>query len=96
MRFACIEGDDHALVIEINFYILHAVDFHQDRAQLAHTFVAIFAFRRDFDRFQNGVIRPFGIERIGWVRISWSCGVHRFLYLTCDGGAVVVFGMLSS
>jgi hypothetical protein len=24
------------------------------------------------------VIGPFGIERIGWVRIVWARGVHRF------------------
>ena len=51
MRFARIERDDHAFTLEIDFYIFHAGNFHQNRSQLAHTFIAIFAFSRDLDRF---------------------------------------------
>jgi len=52
MRFARIERDDHALTLEIDFYVLHAGNFRQNRSQLAHTLVAFFAFGRDLDRFQ--------------------------------------------
>ena len=69
MRFSRIKCNDHALALEIDFYILHAVDFHQDGAQLAHAFVAIFAFGCDLDCFQNGVLRAFREKRIGWIGI---------------------------
>ena len=59
MRLARIERDDHALVLEIDFYIFHAGNFFQNRSQFAHTLVAIFAFSRDLDRFQDSVIAAF-------------------------------------
>jgi hypothetical protein len=90
MRFARVKCDDYALVREIDHYILHAVDFHQGRAQLTHAFIAIFAFSCDLDRFQDRVVGPFPIKWIGRVWIVWSCWIHRFLYLTSGNGAAVV------
>jgi len=81
MRFARIEGDDHALVLEIHFYIVHAFDFHERPAQLSHSLMMIYAFGGDFDRFQDRVIGALREKRIGWIRIAWSGGVHRFLIL---------------
>jgi len=79
MRFSRIKRDDYAFVLEVDFYIFHPANSLQGRSQLSHTFVAIFAFGRDFNRLQDGVIGAFEIERIGWVRIVWSRGIHRFL-----------------
>ena len=78
MRFAGIECDEDAVVPEIDFHIPHAFDFHEWCAQLSHTFVAIFAFGSDLDRFQNRVIRTLGIKRVARVGIVGSCGVHPF------------------
>ena len=78
MRLARVKGDDDTLMLQIDFYIFHACNFLQHRSQLAHTIIAIFAFSGDFDRFQDGVIGPLGSEWVSWVRIVWSCGVHRF------------------
>jgi len=61
MRFACIERDDHALVLKIDSHIVHAFNLHERSAQLSHS-----ALRE---------------KRIGWIRIAWSGGVHRFLIL---------------
>ena len=47
---------EDALVTEIDFDVLHSFDFHERCAQFAHAFVAIFAFRRYLDRFENRVI----------------------------------------
>ena len=80
MRFARIEGDDHALVLEIHFYIVHAFNFHERPAQLSHSLMVTLAFRGDFNRFQDRVIGAFREKGIGWIRIAWSCGVHRFLF----------------
>ena len=81
MRFACIERDDHALVLQIDFYIVHAFNFHERRAQLSHSLMVIFASGGDFDGFQDRVIGPFREKGIGWIRIAWSCRVHRFLFI---------------
>jgi len=81
MRLARIEPDDQALALEIDFYIFHAGNFRQNRSQLAHTLVAIFAFSRDLDRFQGFVITPFRKKRIGRIGITGSCRVHRVWYL---------------
>ncbi len=92
MRFARIERDDHALTLEIDFYVLHAGDFHQNRSQLAHTLVAFFAFGRDLDRFQDFVIAPFRKKWIGRIGITGSCRVHRVwlsLNLTFEASALV-------
>jgi len=78
MRFACIEGDDHAPVLEIHFYIVHAFNFHERPPQLSHSVMMIFAFGSDFDRFQDGVIGALREKGIGWIRIAWSCRVHCF------------------
>ena len=78
MRFPGIECDEDAVVPEIDFHIPHAFDFHERCAQLSHTFVAIFAFGSDLDRFQNRVIGTFGTKRIARVGIVGSCGVHPF------------------
>ena len=90
MRFACIERDNHALVPEIDFYIVHALNLHERRAQLSDSLMVTFAFGGDFDGFQDGVIGAFREKGIGWIRIAWSCRVHRFLiYLTRDRRATV-------
>jgi hypothetical protein len=78
MRFACIERDDHALVLKIDFHVVHAFNFHEGRAQLSHSLMVILAFGSDFDRFQDRMIGAFRKKRIGWIRIAWSCRVHRF------------------
>jgi hypothetical protein len=78
MRFAGIERDDHALVLEIDLYVVHAFNFHEGPAQLSHSLMVIFAFGGDFDGFQDRVIGAFREKRIGWIRIAWSCRVHRF------------------
>ena len=56
------------------------VNFLQQRlAQLAHAFIAIFAFGSDLNRFQDGVIGPFRIERIGRVGFVWPGRIHHSL-----------------
>ena len=59
MRFARVERNDHALVREVDFYILYSGDVRQHRSQFAHTLVAIFTFRGDLDLFQDRVVGPF-------------------------------------
>jgi len=81
MRFACIERDDHALVLKIDSHIVDAFNLHERSAQLSHSLMMIFAFGGDFDRFQDRVIGALREKRIGWIRIAWSGGVHRFLIL---------------
>jgi hypothetical protein len=78
MRFARVKRDDDALMLEIDFYAFYAGDFLQHRPQLAHAVIAIFAFGGNLNRLQNCVIGPFRIERVGGIRIAWSCRVHRF------------------
>ena len=82
MRFARIERDDHALVLKIDFYIVHAFNFHERRAHLSHSLMVILAFSGDFDRFQNSVVDSFGEKWIGRVGISRSCRVHRVLVVS--------------
>jgi hypothetical protein len=77
MRFTCIERDDHALVLEIDLHIVDAFNFHERPAQLSHSLVVILAFGGNFDCFQDRVIGAFREKRIGWIRIAWSCRVHR-------------------
>jgi hypothetical protein len=81
VRFACIEGDDHALVLEIHFYIVHAFNFHKRPTQLSHSLMVILAFGGYFDCFHDRVVGAFREKGIGWIRIAWSCRVHRFLIL---------------
>jgi len=90
MRLACVERDDHALMLEIDSYILHPGNLLERRSQLAHTLIAIFARGGYLDRFQDRMIGPFEIKRIGWIRIVWSSWVHGFLYLTCETAGAVV------
>ena len=78
MCFAGIKRDDDALMFEVDFYVADSINFHERSAEFSHAFVAIFALGCDLDRFQNRVICPFGIERIGWVGIVWSRRIHRF------------------
>ena len=51
VRFARIERNDHALVLEIHFYIVHAFNFHERTAQLSQGLMVTLAFGGDFDRF---------------------------------------------
>jgi len=76
MRPTRVKRDDDTLMLQIDFYILHASNSFQHGSQLAHTIIAIFAFGGDLDRLQDGVIGPLRSEWVGWVRIVWSCGVH--------------------
>jgi hypothetical protein len=78
MRFACIERDDHAVVLEIDFHIMHTFDFHERPAQLSHSLMVTLAFGCYFNRFQDRVIGAFPKKGVGWIRIAWSCRVHRF------------------
>ena len=78
MRFARIERDNHALVPEIDFYIVHAFNLHERRTELSDSLMVILAFRGDFDGFQDRMIGPLREKRIGWIRIAGSCRVHRF------------------
>jgi len=79
MRFARVKRDDDALMLEIGLYVFHSSNFLQHGSELAHAFIAIFAFGRDLDGFQDGVIGAFREKRICRVRIVWSCRVHRVL-----------------
>jgi hypothetical protein len=76
MRLARVKRHDDALPFEIDFHIANSVYFHKRAAQPAHAFIAIFAFRRNFDRFQNRMIAMFGEKRAGRVGIVRSGGVH--------------------
>ena len=78
MGLSRVERDDHALMLEIDSYVFHTGNLLERRPQLAHTLIAIFARSRDFDRFQDRVIGPFGIKGIGWIGIVWSSWVHGF------------------
>jgi len=78
MRLACIERNDHALVLEIDSYIVHAFNFQERPAQLSHSLMVILAFSGDFNRFKDRVIGALREKGIGWIRIAWSCRVHRF------------------
>jgi len=84
MRFACIERDNHALVPEIDFYIVHALNLHERPTELSDSAMMILAFGGDFDRFQDGVIGAFGIERVLWLELTWFRGVHHLLYAARD------------
>jgi hypothetical protein len=79
MRFARIEGDDHAFMLEIDFHIFHSGNTSQHRSQFPHALIAILAFSSDFDRFQNCVIGAFREKRISRIGISRSCGVYGVL-----------------
>ncbi len=96
MRLARIKRDDDALMLEIDSDMAHSLNFHERRSQLANAFIAIFTFGGDLDRFQDGVIGPLWIERVGWIRFVWSCRVHLFLYVTRHTRAAVVLCTLSS
>jgi hypothetical protein len=79
MRPARVKRDDDALMLEIGLYVFHSSNFLQHGSEFAHAFIAIFPFGRDLDGFQDSVIGAFWEKRIGWIRIVWSCRVHRFL-----------------
>ena len=51
VRFARIEGDDHAPVLEVDFHTVHAFNFHERPAQLSHSLMVILPFGGDFDCF---------------------------------------------
>src|SRR5580700_10614139 len=89
VRLSRVKRDEDALAFKIDVHLLHAVNFHERRAQLAHAFVAVFAFGRDLDRFQNRMIGVFEIMRIARVWIVWSGWVHACPYLTYANGSVV-------
>ena len=74
MRFARIERDNHALVLDIDFYVLHPGNVLQHRSQFANAFIAIFTFSGDFDRFQNRVVGAFRKKWIGWIGSAGRAG----------------------
>ena len=76
VRFACIEFYDNALALKIDSHVSHAVYFHEHGSQFPHAHIAIFAFGRNLDRLQNGMIRALGSKRIARVGFVWSCRVH--------------------
>jgi hypothetical protein len=78
MRFARIECDDHTPVLKIDFHIVHPFNFHERPAQFSHSLMVILAFGGDFNRLQDRVIGALREKGIGWIRIAWSCRVHRF------------------
>jgi hypothetical protein len=78
MGLARVERDDNALAANVDLDRLHAGNFHERLAQFADAFIAVFAFSRDRDRFQNRVIGPVGIMWVGWV--------HRLIYARRSGG----------
>src|SRR5262249_7658086 len=55
MVFARIERADHALILKIDFHVLHSRNLLQHRSQFAHALIAIFPFSRDFDHFLAGI-----------------------------------------
>jgi len=76
--FARIKCDDDPLVPEIDFYVVHSLNFHEGRAELLDSTMVILALGGDLDRLQNRMIGALGIEGVGWIGIVWSCRVHRF------------------
>ncbi len=90
MRLARIKCDDDALMREIDHHIPHAVDFHQGGTQLAHTFIAIFAFGRDLDGFEDRVIGPFRIKTDRSAPDRLVVPGPLFLYLTCEADSAAV------
>ena len=79
---ARVECDDHAFARKIDSDIADAVNFHQYRTQFPHALIAIFAFGGDLDGFENGVIGPFGIERVARFGFVWSRGIHHLFNVT--------------
>jgi hypothetical protein len=82
MRFAWIEPDNHAFVLEIDVYLLNAGNVLQRRAQFADAFIAIFTFSGDFDRFQNRVVGAFRKKWISRIGVSRSGRVHRVCFVS--------------
>ena len=81
MRFARVKCDYHALLREIDFYVLHSGNVLQHRSQFAHAFIAIFTFSGDFNGFQNSVVGTFREKWIGRIGIVWSRRVHRVFFI---------------
>ena len=81
MRFARIERDDHALVLEIDFYVWHSGNVLQHRSQFAHAVIAIFTFSGNFDRFQDRIVGPFRKNRSAGSGSGRSSRVHRVLII---------------
>src|ERR1700730_18471442 len=80
VRLAGIEPHYYAGFLRIDFHRAHALDFQQRLAQSTHAFLAIVAFSRDLDGFDDGVISAlrikwiarFGFVRSGWVHQLWN------------------------
>jgi len=81
MRFARIEGDNHALRRDIDCYVLNCGNVLQHWSQFVHAFIAIFTLSGDFDRFQNRVVCAFRKKRIGRIGFSRSCRVHSVFFV---------------
>ena len=73
---ARIEGDDDALPGSVYFHILHTGNAFKRPTQFPHALVAIFAFRRDLNRFNHGLIAVNGHKGIGGIGIVRSRWVH--------------------
>ena len=81
VSLARIEGDDDVLAEDIDHHILHAANFYERWSQPSHALITILAFRRNFYRFQNGMIGVFRIEWIARFGVVWSLGIHRLYIL---------------
>ena len=81
VRFARVERNNDALVTEIDLHVADAVDPLERGTQFSDAFVAIFAFSRDLDRFENVVIGTLGTKWVAWVGIVRSGWVHKLSYV---------------
>jgi hypothetical protein len=79
MRFACVKAHNNTGVLRIDVNVADAFDFQQRFAQFSDALLAIVAFGRDLDCFENSVIGALGIEGIGRIGFVWSRWVHSFL-----------------
>jgi hypothetical protein len=89
VNLARIESYRYPLSFRIGDNIAHTFYLHERRAQLAHTFVAIFSLGCDFNCFYDRLITVQRNERIGRVGIVWSRWVHS-LYSTRAGDCSAV------
>ena len=81
MCFPRIKCHNDALTLEIDFYVFYPGNLLQDRAELAHAFITVFAFSCNLDRFPHRVVGGLWKKRVGWIGIVWSRRVHRFFFI---------------
>ena len=81
MGFARVERHDHALALEIDFYVLHPRNLLQYPSQFPYALIAILAFSGNFNRFQNRIVAALRKKWIGPIGINRSCGVHGVFFI---------------